>query len=401
MAKKWTAVQFDLGKQVDAKVKLQRVKLPKDLKVQVDVTLDDPLFKRLNADPRALQKMQEKAKEQALAVVKDLVQAVMVADKKASNFDANKAKIFSKDLQTSMEKRLDLAGKQMALECQKFFDDYKKGHEDLRKFQAKCAAKIGVSAVVITASAAAAGASFGAGAPLAVVAVARGGVTIAQEATKLAIDADGAAKIIGAELAVLKKAMQTEEGELRSKGARITAELLLGAASKIIGLETPSVKNFKKHIEVHKMCIQKLEDKVAKLSQSIPDLMEKASDFDKKLNAAKQAGLAPDKVTKLSKKVDDSEKALDKALKKTFKVSAGINEAEARQKKYAEAYVKLKSGLPDWLKYVDAAIGLAVGVGLSTGGGAMDGFEDVIEVAMHNLIDLEETAVDLLLEQVK
>jgi hypothetical protein len=400
MAKKWTAVQFDLGKEIDHKVKLQRVKLPKDLKVQVDVMLDDPLYKQLNADPRALQKMQEAAKAQALAAIKDLMQAVVVADKKAANFDANKAKIFSKDLQTTLEKRLDLAGKQMAVQCQKFFDDYKKGHAELRKFQVKCVAKIGVSAVVIAGSAAAAGASFGAGAPLAVVAVARGGVTIAQEATKLAIDADGAAKIIGAELTVLKKLMQNEEGELRSRGTRITAEVLLGAASKIIGIETPSVKNFKKHVEVHKMCIQKLDDKITKLSQSIPDLMEKASGFEKKLKAAQQHGLPADKATKLTKKLTDSEKALDKALKKTFKASAAINEAEKRQKSYLEAYKNLKEGLPGWLKYVDAAIGLAVGIGLSTGGGAMDGFEDVIEVAMHNLIDLEEMAIDLLLEKV-
>ena len=401
MAKKWTAVQFDLGKQMEGKVKLQRVKLPKDLKVQIDVMLDDPLYKKLNADPRALQKMQEAAKAQALAAIKDLLQAVTIADKKAANFDANKAKIFSKDLQATLEKRLDLAGKQMAVATQKFFDDYKQGHADLRKFQAKCAAKIGVSAIVITASATAAGASFGAGAPLAVVAVARGGVTIAQEATKLAIDADGAAKIIGAELKVLKKLMLDEEGELRSKGVRITTEVLLGAASKLIGIETPSVKNFKKHIEVHKMCIQKLDDKVTKLSQTIPDLMEKASEFDKKLQAAKKAGLPTEKVTKLEGKLKASEQALDKALKKTFKVSAAINEAEKRQKTYVEAYEQMHGGLPGWLKYVDAAIGLAVGVGLSTGGGAMDGFEDVIEVAMHNLIDLEETAIDLLLEKVK
>lgn len=394
MTKKWTAVQFDLGKQLAAKTSLKRIKLPTTLKVQVDIELDDLVYKKLSGNPTYLQKMQSKAKALADAAVNDLRQTVIEAENRASKFNERTAAVFTKDLQTTLEKKLKLAGDQMAAECVKLFEDYKRGQSDLLKFRIKAGAKIGVSAAVFMAATGATAISAGTLAPLGIVSTIRTGLVIAQEITKLAIDADKAAALINKELSTLKKVMLGEEDKLRGRGTRIAAEIALGAASKVAGLETPTLRNCADHIAVHKVKIAELEKRSQKLSKTIYAVMDVQEEWAKKFNAAKRS-LPADKVGKVSTSLQAAEKSLHELITETIKVNEAIQRAEDRQKKYEQALAKLKQGVPDWLKYVDLAVGLAVSLGLSTGGPAA-----AVERALHSALTVEQAVVPLVARKV-
>ena len=394
MPKTWTAVQFDLHKQLAGKAKLERVTLPKTLNIRIDIQLDDAVYKDLSKNPTYLQKMQTKAKGYADAAVVDMLKAVVTADTKAKGFDSKTAVMFTKSLQTTLEKRLELAGDQMAKECEKLFEEYKKGQKELQKFRIKAGVKIGLTAVVVAGGAAGSVMSAGALSPLGIVGVVRGGVTISQEITKLALDADKAAKLINKELALLKKIMLDERGGARNAVGRGFSETALNAASTILGVETPSIKNTSGHVEVHKLKIAEAEKKSKKLSESIYGAMDTQENWAKKFEAAKR-NLPAAQVGKIKVQLEKAEKALDVMIQKTIQINEAIERAEFRQKTYEETLAKMKAGVPDWLKWVDKAIALTLDVSV-----AIVDSNSALTKALNSIIAGEQALTDVLMEKI-
>jgi hypothetical protein len=392
MAKKWTAVQFDLGKQLAGKAKLERVELPKSMTIQIDIELDDAVYNDLSKNPTYLAKMQSKAKGLADDAVADMLKAITVAETKASKFDKKQAEIFTKDLQSALKTRLERAGDTMADECDKLFEDYKKGQSDLKKFRIKSAAKIGLTAFVVTGGAVASVLSAGALSPLGIVGIVRGGVTIGQEIVKLALDADKSAKIINGELKVLKKLMLDKEGNARGAKERGGKEIALNVASKIIGIESPSLKNCESHIGIHKVKIAEAEKQSKKLSEKIYEAMDTQSAWSKEFDKAKKS-LPSDKVGKVKTKLEASEKSLDTMIQSTIKINEAISRAEARQEAYEEAINALKEGIPGWLKFVDVAVGMAIDVAT-----AVVDSSTAIEKGLNSAIAVENVVVSELID---
>ena len=392
--KKWTAVNFDLGKQLQGKAKLEYVTLPKSMTIQIVIDLDDKLYAILSKNPTWLQKLQSMAKQKADAAVVDLLKAITTAETKAKKFDKKAADAFSRDLQQAVNKRLEIAGDEMADEAVQLYEKFKQGQSELKVFRIKAGAKIGVTAILVAGGAAVSVLSSGALTPLGIVGIVKGGVTIAQECVKLAIDADKMAKLIQAELIVLKKIMQQDlanatKAQKVKQGAK---EIGLNVASKVVGIEGPSLKNCTGHVAVHKVKIAELEKKSRGLSEKIYEAMDVQEAWSKKFDQAKKT-LPAQKVGKVSVKLAEVEKALDKIIQATVKTNEAINRAEARQKAYQDALKKMKDGLPDAIKYVDMAVGL--GLDIAT---AIVDSSSAVELAYGIVSAAEQTTQDLVNE---
>ena len=358
--KKWTAVDYDGIKYLDKAIgsKLERVELPKTLRLQVILELDDELYKNLSKDPTWLAKLQEAAGDKARKALDEAAKAILQVEAKAGKFDPKTAAIFTKDLQSMLEKAFKTASDEMADAAVKLFESYKKGQKELTNFRIKAVGKIAVTAILVSAGTAVSVLSAGALSPIGIVGIVRGGVTIGQEITKLALSADQIAKVIQGELKILKKFMS--DNAPKSNGAK---ELGLNALSKVLGLETPSLKNCSSRIDLHKIDIAKIEKKSHELSKKIYEAMDEQADWSKKFDKAKKS-LPAKKVGKISTSLEKSEKALDILIQSTIKINESIAKAEKRQELFEKTLKAMEEGIPGWVKYVDLAIGLGLDLGL-------------------------------------
>ncbi len=150
--KKWTAVQYDLSKNLAA-VPTKLVKIPAGLTLLLIIELEDELYTRLAKDSVWLARMQEEANAKALPVIESLKVKIKDADEKVAKFDAKTAVIFSNDLNAFLKQKMDLAGVEMAKEIDKYFEEYKKNQKDLTKFRIKSGTKITFNAISIVSEA--------------------------------------------------------------------------------------------------------------------------------------------------------------------------------------------------------------------------------------------------------
>lgn len=392
--KKWTAVEYDLSKILRDQAKPQHVEIAPGMKLQLVIELDDAAYAKLSKDPTWLQKMQSKANEKSKDSIAKMVAQVKSTDQKAANFNPQQATLFAKDLATTLQKEGENGGKAMAVEIDKLFEDYKKGQSDLTKFRIKSGGKIALSGVGIVLSAVAAAGSHGAATPLAIVGIVRGVVTITQEVTKLALNADQFAKIIQGEIVVLQTFMQKnmQNATVLQRAKQTAKEVGLNVISGALGVETPSLKNCEEHIKVHKVDIAKLEAKSHDLSKSIYKAMDSEESWRKKWEAAKKT-LPADKVGKIGVHKEKVEKALHHLLESTIKVNEGIARAQARQEKFEKTLDAMKEGVPAWAGYAKEVTALAVDIGLGMGE-----VEKVVETVLHVVIESEKAIAELVID---
>ena len=361
--KKWNAVEYDAVKYLKTSLgsKLKRIELPKTMRLEVLIELDDELYAALAKNPSWLQKMQSAAAAKARAAMDDVEKQILAAEAKAQKFDPKTAAAFTRDVQALLEKGAQAASDEMAELCEKLINDYKKGQKELLKFRVKCSGKIALTAVLVTAGVVLSVTTFGGLTPLGIVGIVKGGVGIGQEIVKLALDADKMGKLIQGELTVLKKLMNEENAKAKTSGkvAQGAKEIGLNVFSKVLGVETPSLKNCQSHIDIHKVDIAKIEKKSSDLSKTIYDAMDEQAKQAKALVQAKKT-LPANKVGKISMQVDKVEKVLDELLKSTIKLNESIARAEQRQVQFQKALDAMKEGIPGWVKWVDVAVGLTV-----------------------------------------
>ncbi len=375
--KKWNAVEYDAVKYLKASLsgKLKRIELPKTMRLEVLIELDDELYAALAKNPSWLQKMQSAAAAKARSAMDDVERQILAAETKAQKFDPKTAAAFTRDVQALLEKGTQAASDEMADLCEKLITDYKKGQKELLKFRVKCGGKIALTAVLVTGGAVLSVVTAGALSPLGIVGIVKGGLAIGQEIVKLALDADKAGKLIQAELTALKKLMNEENAKAKTSGkvAQGAKEIGLNVFSKVLGVETPSLKNCQSHIEIHQIDIAKIEKKSKALSETIYEAMDEQAQQNKALAVAKKT-LPASKVGKIAMHVEKIEKALDELLKSTIKVNESIERAEKRQAHFEKALDAMKDGIPGWVKWVDVAVSLTLDLatGMADASSAME-----------------------------
>lgn len=393
--KKWTAVEYDVSK-VLIGTSPKHIEIPAGMKLQLEIQLEDDAYGRLSRNPTWLQKMQEKANSKVNPVLAELKKKVADMDGKAAKFDPKTADIFTKDINSFIKQKLDGAGVVVAKEVNQLFEEYKKGQSDLTKFKLKCGGKIVLHVVKITATVTVAGVSHGALAPVAIVGIAQDAVKISQECVKLAVSADQAAKLIQADFLILKKVMKDDLAKATKLGkiAQGVKEVGLNMLSGALGMETPTLKNCKAHIEVHRVGIAKLEAQSKRLSKGIYAAMDEEEKWRKKFEAAK-ASLPAEKVGKIVTKREKAEQALHKMLEATIKVNESIKPAEDRQELFDKTIKAMMTGIPAWVGYMEQATSLAITLGTHLGDASklLEGALGVLQVAEGEIALVVKAAV--------
>lgn len=415
MAKKWMAVQKNIAKDLQAAAKPKHIEIPDRMMMGVELVLDDDLYKELSKNPTWLQRLQEMAKAEFDKVVADGAKLIRKADDKAANFNEAQAKLFTKDLNVALEKFCQKAANDMAVAAEKLFDDYKKGQKELQKFSLKAAGKIGLAVVAIVGSAVSTVFSGGAASPIAILGFVKSSLTVVQELTKITIaqagKIDAADKVISVEMKALKKMMgeyaqkvEALEAEIEDKVAEVAKakgikkpddkakadirkelekdskfkaklkqlkavqsakEIGLNLISKAFGIETPSLKNCRSHMDVYKNSIAGIEKNIKKKSEQIYKAMDAAEALDKELSKALKSGADPKKIGKVTKTMEAAEGALDTLLKLVIEMNVAVDKANTRYDAFDKALEAMEAGVPAWVKFVDVVISGAVDIGLS------------------------------------
>jgi hypothetical protein len=367
MIKKWVAVSFNsletkLKQKIASKgYNLQRVKLPPNINIQLEVNLEEEAYKKVATNPTFLQRLQSRALQVVDKTIDDIADTVIDQDKKSIKFNAQIAATFSADLTNWVKTKMEAAGKEMVIETDRMFMDLKRTHKELTRFQVKSGFKIGLSAVSIVAGTTLSIFTSGALSPLGIVGIVRSCVTIAQECGKLASTCGAMDKVIKGEFAVLKKILSPSlQGKsTSSKAMQGAKEIGLNMLSKTTGIESPSMKNLKTHLDLMHANIAKLDKSSEKLSKQIYGVMDAAKQWDKEFTKAKLS-LPAMEVGKIKMSLDSSEKTLDTLLKNTIKVNESINQAHESHKNYTNAYTAMSAGIPGWVGKVDSVLGFIV-----------------------------------------
>lgn len=385
--KKWTAVAYDVSK-ILGSVPTKHVKVPANITLELVIELEDAAFAKLSKDPSWIQKMHDKANAKVDPVMEALKKKVADADKKAGGFSPKTAEIFTKDLNEFIKLKMTAAGVEMGKEIDKFFEEYKKGKTDLLKFRLKSGGKIAFQALNIAGSAGVAVASHGALSPVAIMGIVKSAVAIGHECTKLALSCDQMGKLVQGELRILQKFMIEDLAKAKALGkiGQGVKEVGLNVLSGALGVDTPSLKNCKDHLAVHKVDISKVEQKSHTLSKAIYAAMDEEEKWRKRFDDAKK-DMPADKVGKIVVHKEKAEKALQQMIDATIKANQAIEEANDRQEKFEKTLDAMMKGIPAWLGYAQQATSLGLTMGLHMGevGNILDSALKIVESSAHGM----------------
>ena len=366
--KQFTAVSYDVSHMLKS-MPTKHVKVPDNLKVEVVVSLPDEIYEDLRKDPVFHAKAHDKANAKAGPVVEALKKRIADADQKAGRFDAKTAGIFSNDLNAFVKQQLTGVSQEMAKEIEKLFDDYKKSKDRLQKFRIKCVGRIITNAINVVGGAVtgvgAVATLHALGVPVLVnsfLGMLRSGLGIFQESVKLAADADQVATHVQVELDTLNTFMSANysKTEEKLKTEKIAKAITLEVISGAMGLEVPTLKNCEEHIKVHKAKVAGLKVKLKSLSEQLDKALDDQEALQKQL---KDGSLSKDPRLK---KLDDGVAKLLEAVEKMTD-SHVVEKAEERQEKFENALKAMKTGMPNWIQYTQAAAGAVVDIALALG----------------------------------
>jgi hypothetical protein len=381
MGKIWKAVEFNVARSLQDKIRFdsfysdfKHLTIPQDLNVQLFIELDEKLFAILSKNPTWLQTLQSRAKSQVDRSMERMLSEI-AAGRLLIGEDAPRhlrEELFNLQLKKFM-RDLDDIGKAMATDSAKLFDDYKRGQKELRDYRIKTSYKIGVSVVVAAGSVATTVLSGGTFGPFAIVGLVKSGLSILQDCLKLASSADAVAKLIKADLLILKPIMNEKisEASRSRKIGQAAEEVALNVVSRVSGVETTSIGNCNSRIELHKVNIDKLDKKSRELSEKIYGAMDIQEKWAKEFDNAKKH-LPATQVGKIRVSLKNAEDGLDTLIKSTIQVNMSIDRANNRQKSYEKAMEGMrgthdgKDGIhPQVISWIDFA--LSLGMDIATG----------------------------------
>jgi hypothetical protein len=360
MAKKWTAVSYDLSKKLNDAVKPQRVEIPAGWLLQIVADIDDATYAKLIKNPTLIAKVQQKANEKAKAAIALMEKKIKEIDGKAVGFDPKTALIFTNDLNATVKQTMEAVGKTISAEVDRMLAEYAKGQSDLRAFRAKSAAVITLKAAQIAVTTAAAVASHGALAPLAIVGIAKQSVAITVELAKLGASSDQVIAVIKTEFAVLKKFMVTNLAAAKTSGkvAQSVKEGTLNLLSGALGIPLPSLANLESNLKTLNASIAKLEAESKKYSKGLYAVMDKQEVFANKYKNAKKT-LPAVQVGKIDIQLKKVEATLNGMIESTIKVNQKIEAGREAYAEFVQAYKQMHDGVPGWVSKLDIVGGLA------------------------------------------
>jgi hypothetical protein len=357
---------------------LTHIYLP-SMKYKVEFELEEVVFRHIQKDERKALKLFNVLATEQNALISETAKKLKEIDAEAAQ-DAQKAAhaVEAADaVLLKLSDELDALSSKMEAEATAVVREYIKGQNDLRETQLKGGVKIAINVVAIGTATAIVVASHGTLTPFGGLAIGRSVVAIGQEMTKLATNCDEKAKVIKFDFAVLrtfigKTSKDKAQADLLERIKTNGPEVALATISGALGIESPSLKNCRKHIEAHEVDIAKLEAESLEYTAQINKLIEKVQSWEGKLKLAIEENKRRE-IRRLQKAVATCEGAIDLLLggeagkSRIQKVDEAIHTAHALNKQWLADLDVLAQGVEPWTKYVDIGVNMTVNIALAVG----------------------------------
>jgi hypothetical protein len=255
---------------------------------------------------------------------------------------------------------------------------------------------------LIAGHAAHAAASFGATAPLAIIAIVRQSLDIVNIVGKAAMRIDSLAKVISKEIKLVVNYYAAD------KPAAVGTEIVLNAVKGVLGVDVPSVATCNEHITEYEHKIRTLSSSYNQLQRELADMKRVLDGYKQLMKFDEAKGMTADQrrewialiasVTKsylaLEASGDDKDRRID--------------EAEKNVVDWRETLSTIEEKTGKWQKYVAKGVALATSAGLGlghVGGEAIDGAAAAVEHTHKLLIEmgtvLTEGFADPLLDRLR
>jgi hypothetical protein len=302
---------LDLTSAVKGKTKVfEFPSMPVEINIQVDIP--DKKW-----DPLLQQKLQEAGKKKFDEIQKLFTDEMIKIDARVTaaatkdpssvnlNDEQNTANVMSKQIANTLPAQVQTA-------CQKVYEDLKKAHKELVKYNLKCAAKIVWASVKLSVAAARLGASHGADVT-AYITIAKEIYAIGTVVYELAKSSDTLEKEVGKEYTNLITAVAKVKKETNN---------IKIAARQIADVE-PKCKKVEEKLGIFRPKITGVDEKSHQLSTQVDKLLN-AAEAAKKDLAAKPKALEKQKLM---------EQKIDKLITKIEAMQVKVQD----QRKYADA----------------------------------------------------------------
>jgi len=324
---------YDLTKNIKGKTKVfEFPSMP--ILVSIEVAVPDKKMdvllqqKLVDAGKKKIEEIQKLFTDEMLKIDAK-VAAAATKDPSAINLndEQNTANNMSKQIANTLPTHVQMA-------CQKVYDDLKKAHKELVKYQLKCAAKIAWASVKLTVAAARLGASHGADVS-AYISAGKAIYAIGVVVYELAKSSDTLEKEVGKEYKALIEAVA---GVKKKSNGAIIAALQIGSVE-------PKCKKVEEKLGVFKPKITSIDERSHAMAKEVEKLLNATGTVGKQLTTPK--GIEKEKLL---------ETKIDKLLTKIHDMQVKVN----NQRDYAQAVeISIKAFRADYNKGTATTIKVA------------------------------------------
>jgi len=342
---------------VKTKTKLKEIELPKAMKFEVLLEVDEKLMKLIDGDQKLAGDIFSQVSKSYNAAIKKIVNRCDFAESSCKQKPGNRP-VIAKQLKKDIEGYLQDAGKEICSYAEKKINAMLKTRKDNTKYKIKSAIKITVGTLAIGGSVATTALTFGASSAVSIYGIAKGVSTIGQEIYTLAISFDKAHDSLNKHLGeLLASYSKLSKGKI---GARETGQALLEQLFTVSGTSITSVKKDFKTYEYH---LDRIDVKCRDYGIGLVKILDAQSDINKNvaLKAEKEIakrGYKSKRLPKLKTQLATLEKKTGLMITKNEKAIQRVKTNRKYSKVYAQVLQDLKAKKPTWAKVAEKGIAL-------------------------------------------
>ena len=238
-----------------------------------------------------------------------------------------------------------------------------------------------------------AAASFGATAPLAIIAIVRQSLDIATIVTKAVLKLDQMADYIEKELALIVKGYS---GDAKSKAGNNIKETILGAVKGVLNLEVPSVDVCDTHIGDYEHKMRALAVSFNEAGFEIARVKKAMENYAALLNSADGQQFTPKQRKACTRLIDATEAAYLDISKRITGKEAALKTAADNVARWRGALSTLEKATSKWTKVVPKLASLVTGLGLGMGHIGGEHVETAAEISDRTLKLILEAVTELM-----
>lgn len=236
-----------------------------------------------------------------------------------------------------------------------------------------------------------AAASFGATAPLAIIAIVRQSLDIVHIVGKAAMSINSLAKVITKEIKLVVDYYSADKAEA------VGTEIVLNAVKGVLGVDVPSVATCNDHIKEYEHKIRTLSSSYNQLQRELSEMKRVLDGYKKLMKFDEAKGMPADQRREWIALIASTTEAYLALLTCADDKDRRIDEAEQNVVGWRETLSTIEEKTGKWAKYVAKATALATSAGLGlghVGGEAIDGVAAVADHTHKLLIEMGTVLIE-------